>query len=112
MNKNDCEFPSISDFQAAFGCEGSINEDMVQCCDFIDRNGNKLRLTFGGIDCYFGCSVFYGDWEVVRIYDETLVRAKINKEKQAVEVFLSSSPEQVCSIKNWPEISVSMVRLK
>ncbi|WP_259779845.1 hypothetical protein [Aestuariispira ectoiniformans] len=112
MNSTQCEIPEPADFQAAFGCNGGVDSDLIQSYEFIDKSGKKLRLTFGEVDCSFGLSVYQDGKEATRVYDEFLYRVKICEEKQAVEVYLTGPTTQFWEIVVWPEICVSVTRMK
>lgn len=105
------EIPELADFQAAFGCRGVVDQDLIQSYEFIDKSGKRLQLTFGEVDCSFGLSVYQDGKETTRVYDELLNRVKISEEKQAIEVYLTGEPSQLWEIVVWPEICVSVRRM-
>ena len=113
MPRKECFVPEPIDFQATFGCACTIDQDLVQTCELIDQRGDKVRLTFGNVDHSFGLSLFRGDTEVFRLYDEFLFSVKIRETKQLVEVMLGDCEfTQTWEVRVWPEIFVSAVRKK
>jgi hypothetical protein len=105
--------PTSNEFEATFGCDCSIDDDLVQTCVFQDNLEQEARITFGHVDCTFGVTIIKEGEEIFRIYDEFLHEVSIIEKIQTVNIILKhGSLFQTIDLVIWPQIKISITSMK
>ncbi|AEF54853.1 hypothetical protein [Marinomonas posidonica] len=113
LKPNDISVPDSDDFISTFGCDYSIDADLYQQYFFQDSEGSKLRLTLGLVDNSFSLSLWQGEFEVVKIYDEFLLEASIDASTQNIFIKLKQTDLiQKITLSAWPKFALSIERMK
>lgn len=112
LTPNDIKVPDSDDFISTFGCDYSVDDDLYQQYLFLDSSDSKLRLTFGLVDNSFGLSLWQGESEIVKIYDEFLLEVSIDSDSQQIIIKLKQdSVIQKITLSVWPKFLLSAVRM-
>ena len=107
--ENRPQVPSCEDFTSSFGCDCSIDKDLVQICEFRDELGKFIQITFGLLDKSFGLSMSCQGSKLLEVYDEYLTEATVDESNNLIKEMLTSNELiREITITVWPKAIVNI----